>query len=429
MQALEPPKKLFVEVTTRCNLNCRMCVKQTSNGGITEGDMEEETFLRLSPLFPHLQRVVLNGIGEPLLFGNLERFIRILRDTAKPDLSIGFQTNGMLLNKGRAVSLLDAGLNRICISLDSTSQGLFRMIRKGGDLSVVKRAFDNLHYAIDRTGNDSFEIGIEFVLMRENLKELLPTLRWAKGQGVSFVIVTQVMPYDKGTVSQAVYDTNTQTAIDLYKKYSAQAEARGLNIKDYPKVYMKFFKDQNEMALCQLVERMRKEATSLGIVLHMENLLSRDERWFEHAQAILDEAREFARENQIDITLPELAPKNTRRCEFVEADSIFVSYNGEIHPCYFLWHKYSCYIGGIEKRVKPWVFGNVKDRDVLEIWNSEEFVSFRQTVKGYEFPFCFDCGFALCNYIQGEDFLQDCYTLKVPCGACLWCTGLFHCLQ
>jgi len=49
-------------------------------------------------------------------------------------------------------------------------------------------------------------------------------------------------------------------------------------------------------------------------------------------------------------------------------------------------------------------------------------------VLGYRFPFCFDCGFALCDYVAEEDFEQDCYLEQVPCGACLWCTGLFHCL-
>lgn len=48
------PSKLFVEVTTRCNLGCAMCVKQTKHHGMTEGLMSEDIYFFLAPAFPHL---------------------------------------------------------------------------------------------------------------------------------------------------------------------------------------------------------------------------------------------------------------------------------------------------------------------------------------------------------------------------------------
>jgi hypothetical protein len=47
----------------------------------------------------------------------------------------------------------------------------------------------------------------------------------------------------------------------------------------------------------------------------------------------------------------------------------------------------------------------------------------------YDFPFCYDCNHALCDYVQDGDFTQDCHLNTVPCAACLWCTGVFQCLQ
>jgi molybdenum cofactor biosynthesis enzyme MoaA len=49
------PAKLFVEVTTLCNLQCGMCVKQNNTGGIPEGTMSLEAFERFAPVFPHLE--------------------------------------------------------------------------------------------------------------------------------------------------------------------------------------------------------------------------------------------------------------------------------------------------------------------------------------------------------------------------------------
>jgi len=178
----------------------------------------------------------------------------------------------------------------------------------------------------------------------------------------------------------------------------------------------------------RLVEQMRNDAEAQGITLHVDRLLRRDEEWLASAEAIFDEARQASREAGMELTLPGMAPRNTRRCEFVEGGSAFISWDGNVHPCYFLWHRYSCFVGGVAKRVKPWVFGNVRDRDILSIWNDGSSSSFRERVMAYKFPFCFDCGFALCDYVGEEEFEQDCYIEPVPCGACLWCTGLFHCL-
>src|SRR6266508_2184076 len=72
----EYPSRLFVETTTRCNLKCSMCVKQTSDNGIIEGDISPAVFSALEPALPGAESLVLNGIGEPLLHPQLEDFIR-----------------------------------------------------------------------------------------------------------------------------------------------------------------------------------------------------------------------------------------------------------------------------------------------------------------------------------------------------------------
>jgi MoaA/NifB/PqqE/SkfB family radical SAM enzyme len=113
----------------------------------------------------------------------------------------------------------------------------------------------------------------------------------------------------------------------------------------------------------------------------------------------------------------------------VEDGSAFVSWDGDLHPCYFLWHRYRCYLGGAVKQVRPQSFGNLRERDVLATWNGPAWRAFRGQVVKYEFPFCYDCSVALCDYVQGEEVTQDCHLGTVPCPACLWCTGVFQCLR
>ncbi len=138
------PSKLFVEVTTKCNLKCGMCVKQNSDGGIKEGSMSAEIFDALAPAFPHLEALILNGIGESLLHPQLEALIRRAKARMPAGSWVGFQTNGMLLNGSRAESLVDAGLDRICLSMDAISPESFSSIRNGGEMSGVESALSTL---------------------------------------------------------------------------------------------------------------------------------------------------------------------------------------------------------------------------------------------------------------------------------------------
>lgn len=394
-----------------------------------EGSMSRETFKALEPAFPHLTALILNGIGEPLLHPHLEEFIQGAKKLLPEGAWVGFQTNGMLLNDTRAASLLDAGLDRICLSLDSVTHDSFRAIRKGGEIRDMESAFGAINKAAERYGRQDFRTGIEFVLMRDNLTELPGALRWAARRGATFALVTQLLPYNKGLVSQAAYDTNTACAISIYELWKAKARTEGTDIRRYFEMFMKFSKTDEEQKILGFIEQMKNDASSQGIALHLERLLMRDEGWFKRLEQVFEEAKEVGEEEGIDIKLPEAAPHNSRKCEFVEAGSAFVSWDGNVHPCYFLWHRYRCYVGGWDKHVNPWVFGNLGEKDIAAIWNDPNYHSFRENVLRYDFPFCYDCSFALCDYVQGGDFEQDCYVSSVPCGACLWCTGLFQCLQ
>ena len=372
---------------------------------------------------------MLNGIGEPLLHPQLETFIARARTLLPDHAVVGFQSNGMALTDERAASLIEAGIDRICISLDTVSDDSFRTIRSGGEMGGIVAAFASLNKARARRRGRALSIGIEFVLMRNNLADLPQAIRWAGRSGASFAIVTQLMPYQKELVAQTAYDTNTTAAIAVYEQGKTRALQEGLDIRRYLDTLTKVGRTPEEERIVQLVEQMRDDAEAQGITLHMDKLLRRDEEWLASAERIFDEARKAAWEAGVELTLPGMAPRNTRKCEFVEGNSAFVSWDGNIHPCYFLWHRYACYVGGVAKQVKPWVFGNLHDRDILALWNDPASRAFRERVLGYKFPFCFDCGFALCDYVGEEEFEQDCYLGQVPCGACLWCTGLFHCLQ
>ncbi len=422
------PSKLFVEVTTRCNLRCGMCMKQNGDSVIPEGNMSSGTFSALEPAFPYLEALILNGVGEPLLHPQLEDFIRRAKKSLPAGAWVGFQSNGMLLNYERAASLIEAGLDRICLSVDAVSRESFRTIRGGGEMGAMESAFAALNGAREKAGR-RFEAGIEFVVRRDNLLQLPAALRWAADRGAVFAVVTQLLPYDRAMVGETAYDTNTSDAVSVYETWRDRAKAEGVDIRRYPEVFMKFSKSGEDMKILRFAGRMKSDARSKGIALHVDRLLRRDDEWLRKVGLVFEEAGQVAAESGIDLRLPGTTPKNNRRCDFVEGKGAFVSWDGNVHPCYFLWHRCDCHIGGWQKQVTPRIFGNLHEKDIPAIWNDREYASFREGVLRYDFPFCFDCGFALCDYVSAADFERDCYLGGVPCGACLWCTGLFQCFQ
>jgi putative metalloenzyme radical SAM/SPASM domain maturase len=424
------PSRLFVETTTRCNMKCHMCVKQSMGNGVKEGDISRETFEAILPALPQAEALILNGIGEPLLHPDFEAFIRIGKESMPAGSWVGFQSNGLLLDEARALSLVQAGLDRICLSLDAICPDTFRKIREGGEVKDLEFAFTALNKARMRHPESRLQIGVEFVIMRENIHQLPDVLRWVSKLGVSFAIVSHLLPYDKEHVAQIAYDYNTREAIEHYLSWKKKGEEQGIDITNFFHVYhCKFIRTPEEQRMVDFVLQMIAEARERDIFLHWDNLTKRDVAMAEDLAETFEQAKAVAKETGLDLRLPGSSPKNERTCDFIDNGGVFVSWDGDVHPCYFLWHTFQCHFAGRRKYVNRNVFGNLDETGILEIWNDPKYRAFREEVLKHEYPFCSNCNLLPCEYIYCEEFEQDCYTNIVPCGDCFWCMGLFQCLS
>src|ERR1700683_139150 len=87
------PVCLYLETTNRCNLLCTTCPR-TFETLEPEKDMSWELFTSIIDQYPKIARVVLHGVGEPMLVKQLPRMIRYLKDRG---VYVLFNTNGTLL--------------------------------------------------------------------------------------------------------------------------------------------------------------------------------------------------------------------------------------------------------------------------------------------------------------------------------------------
>src|SRR5580700_11307806 len=93
--ATAEPVCLYLEVTNRCNLLCTTCPR-TFEDLEPPADMSWELFTAIVDQFPAIGRVVLHGVGEPMMVKSLPRMVRYLKDRGTYVL---FNTNGTLLTE------------------------------------------------------------------------------------------------------------------------------------------------------------------------------------------------------------------------------------------------------------------------------------------------------------------------------------------
>jgi len=123
--ARHEPVCLYLETTNRCNLLCTTCPR-TYEQLEPEADMSWSLFTSLIDQYPNIARVVLHGIGEPMLVKDLAQRVKYLKDR---NIYVLFNTNGTLLTQANGRALIEAGLDELRVSLDAAEPEVFQMVR------------------------------------------------------------------------------------------------------------------------------------------------------------------------------------------------------------------------------------------------------------------------------------------------------------
>jgi len=423
------PQKIYAELTTRCNLSCQMCVKYSSGNEIIEQDLSYSDFKRLESSLSKAKTLILNGIGEPLLHPQLIEIVRFARKKMSTEAVIGFQSNGILLNREKCCNLLSAGLSTICLSLDCLDE---KSASNNGEHSfrAVSRAIDDLVAAKKRTGKGSFKIGLETVLTRENIYDLPRYVRWGAEHGADYIIATHLFPYTPTTEKYSLFNPNSSEAVDLFDSYEKKAAKRGLSLKDYPTTYLKYTKNEKEAATVRLFQEMQKEAAEKEISLHLQSLIQHATDDTSMLERIFAAASKAAKQNGLELFLPTNHALVQQHCPFITDEAIFIAANGDVMPCRFLWHTYSCRVLGEDVQVLKNPFGNIQEDPLEKIWTKTEHRAFRLEAGKDDHSPCWSCTQGPCANLVNENIhmANDCYGNRVPCGHCQWNLGGIRCL-
>ena len=361
--------RVYIEATARCNLACRMCIRNSWQEPV--GDMDRGLFERLATQlrrFPLLQSVMFGGFGEPTSHPDILQMIKTAKELA---IRVELTTNGTSLDETMIAGLMDAGLDRLWVSLDGVTEGSFDEIRHGADFEDVMANLRRLR-AMNYRSPRRMDVGIAFVVMKRNIEDLRKIDRLMKAAGARFVSISNLLPYTQAMEREMV----CSQALTLETFASASG--------------------RSEISLPRLDINDRTKETIFSLLRTSDNLSMMGN--------------------------PISAPGQS--CRFIKDRCTFIRWDGKVSPCMGLLHTHKTYLNGLERTVSAYALGDVGSGDLHGIWNSDEYARFREKVRGFTFSPCHLCGG--CAFLEKNE--EDCCGNTFPvCGGCLWAQGIIQC--
>jgi len=192
-------KQLNVPVTDRCNLACVMCPRQNTKD-LVEADIDDDVLRPLLEAVPTVSCVLLQGLGEPLLYPGIVDLVEQVKGLLPPGGQVGLTTNGTLLDGPLAERLLGAGIDFVYFSVDAASEAVYRKIRRGADFRSVHANIGRAVALRDQAGAATTFM-MNFVLQAANLSDVGPFTRLAGDLGVDSVTYSYCLGSDTGVLT------------------------------------------------------------------------------------------------------------------------------------------------------------------------------------------------------------------------------------
>jgi MoaA/NifB/PqqE/SkfB family radical SAM enzyme len=226
--APRPPVCLYLEVTNRCNLLCETCPR-TFEELEPPADLSWDLFTRIVDQVPDVARVVLHGVGEPMLVKALPRMVRYLKDRGTYVL---FNTNGTLLNPKKFPEIVATGLDEMRVSLDAADRATYARVRGKDFFDRIVRDVGRFTGYLQATGATRPLVSLWLTGLKETIAQLPDFVRLAERMGVREVhlqrLVFDAAGYGMARVESSLFEAtrrDEQAVID-----SAQALARELGV-------------------------------------------------------------------------------------------------------------------------------------------------------------------------------------------------------
>lgn len=364
-------KRLYIEPTSHCNLECEMCFRHTWFDE-NFNEMSFELFEMILDSIPkETDTIFFGGMGEPLCH---PRIIDMVRKCKAKNYNVELLTNGSLLTEYISTELLEGGLSKLWISMDDIGSVNNNVIGHQNNYNII----DNIQVfnRIRSKGYRRVKLGITFVATRSNVHQLADLPMLIRKYNIVDVNVSNLYPSDFEAQKEILYEKSLNMSVgsDSYRKPEAKVSIP----------FMDFNLPEVQTGLAGIL-------SNISYDLELSN---------------------------------SKMSRHSNHCRFIEEGMCFVRSDGNVSPCMELLHNGITVLENTERKVYHHSFGNIGLMGLNDIWESKEYTNFRNKVKKFDFSHCLVCGH--CEY--AEENLEDCNGNNEPtCGACLWAEGFLSC--
>ncbi len=313
-----------LEPTFRCNLFCEMCPRFSSVD--PHLDMSMTTYSRIVEAMHLAHTVDLTGWGEPMLHPQIYDMVRMAREK---DCVTTMTSNGTVLNSRNAARLIEAGMNRLTVSIDGLKAETFEAVRPGASFEKVTANLRELTRQVEAGGHD-LALGIAFTIQEANVQELHLLVPWL-----------------------------------------AHVGARTLHLK-----HLNVVSTSEDWSRSFLKYRLSPTHVDGGLLTRLEASISE----------VLEEAERAGLEVLMHSQFPMDSQLKPRHCLATPLEAVYFSYEGRVAPCCYFGHHVANYFDGVQYPPSALFYGDIREQGFEEIWESASFQSFRWGFETGNYP-------------------------------------------
>lgn len=221
----KPPKYVSFEPSSKCNLHCVMCSRETLAQKPLNINMSFEDFKCMLDQFTAPEEITLCGIGEPLLNPRIIDMVQYVTDKGWRPTMI---TNGTIMREETAQKLIDAGLTKITFSIHGGTPETHYLIRQGPkNIDSLDRLYGNIKRFVEIRNERKANVYViaNYLAARQTVSEFPKTLQTAKQIGIDEVVALRLINVN-GTLDDLAPDHGQERQMVAYKKLAADLGVR-----------------------------------------------------------------------------------------------------------------------------------------------------------------------------------------------------------
>lgn len=215
------PVSVSFEPTTSCNLRCPECPSGLRAFTRPTGMLKKDFFRRtIDDIYKELTYLIFYFQGEPYL--NTE-FLDMVKYATDKGIYTATSTNAHYLTDANAKKTVESGLDRLIISIDGTTQDVYKQYRVGGNLEKVMQGAKNIVKWKKELNSKKPFVFFQFLVVKHNEHQIEEIKQLAKEIGVDQVRFKTAQVYD--------YENDPNNLIPSIEKYSRYRKGKDGKMK------------------------------------------------------------------------------------------------------------------------------------------------------------------------------------------------------